>query len=278
MQTARTAIRPLILAILCLLASGLCAEDAAPPKEEKPAPKEEKPAPKPVELDDGAKQALDKWDKLAYHLGREGITKAQYAIKATLVNPSYPKPISGTATYTWDAGNKDQQASLAWESEAIGALLRTHGWSAQSLSDVYDPEYLRRALAGAKLAAKADGERTILKVEGESASGYRELGFNKEGVLDAVTLELPGRDGIKLVSRIQFAYEQQGGKYLCTEQKSVLELPGRGAIETLMRFTHGKSGNYHVRLKAGMQAKLDGQPLGHSELEFSEYKFNADVK
>jgi len=269
---------PFVLVILCLFATALRAEDAAPPKEEKPAPKEEKPAPKPVELDDGAKQTLEKWEKLSYHLGREGITKAQCAIKATLVNPSFPKPVSGTATYKWDVANKDQQAALAWDSEAIGALLRTHGWSAQSLSDGYDPEYLRRSLAGAKLTAKVDGERTILNVEGESASSYREIGFNKAGVLDAITLELPGREGAKLISRIQFTYEQQDGKYLCTEQKSVIDLPGQGAIETLMRFTHGKAGNYHVCVKAGMQAKLGDRPLGHSELEFSEHKFNADVK
>ncbi|MBI3828822.1 MAG: hypothetical protein HY291_04855 [Planctomycetes bacterium] len=267
----------LLLGCLCLLVR---AEEPAPkPKEDEPkaAP------PKPAEMDEGAKKALENWEKLAYHPGREGVKKAKCGIKATLVSPVYPKPVDGEGKYAWDIDKKDSQASLEWDAEALGVLLRQHGWSAQMLSENYDPDYFQRSLAGSKLTAKAEGERTLIKLEGASASGCKELGFDKNGVMDAMTIEAPAGEGQTVTLRLQLTYEQEDGKYFCKKQHSVMELEGatpeeKKVLETDLQFTYGKVGDFKVWNKAEMKATISGKPLGSSTLEFHDYKFNADAE
>lgn len=257
-----------------IVVASVCAEEPAPPKLDPP---KEAPASKPAEMDEGAKKAFDSWEKLAYHLGRQGINKVSCKLHATLMSPTYPKPVGGDGLYTWDAARKDEQATLAWDNDAIGALLRIHGWSAQVLSDLYDTTYQRKSLEGAKLTTKEVGGVTVVKVEGDSPSGYREIDFDKNGLLTAVTLEVPSKEGEKLTQRTQFGYEKAGEQYMLTEQTSVLDLPGQGSIEMKSKFTFEKQGERFIRTKAGVQATMNDKPLGHSEITFSEYKFNDDA-
>lgn len=274
------------LALMLWAAFGALAASSAEEPAQLPKPDQPKPAapePKPVVMDEGAKKAIENWEKLAYHPGRAGVKKAKCAIKATLVSPIYPKPVDGDGKYAWDIDKKDSQASLEWDAEALGVLLRQHGWSAQLLSEKYDPDYFRRSLAGAQLTAKTEGERTLIKVEGPSASGCKEIGFDKNGVLDATTVEAPAGEGKTVTLRLQLTYELEDGKYFCKKQHSVMELAGatpeeKKVLETDYQFTYGKAGDFRVWRKAEMKASISGKPLGSSTLEFSDYKFNADAE
>jgi len=210
--------RPPVTSLLCLLAFAqvLAEEPVSAPQ---PAAK-----PKPVEFDETAKKVFEAWEQKAYNLGRAGVKKATVNIKAKLSHPKLPAPLGCTGTFTWDEAAEGENGKLAYSDAAagekaagemaVGAMLMAQGWNAKSLSAQYDPENLRKALAGTVLKAETIGERTFLKVQGKAADGTSELVFDKDGVLDEMGLSIPTAQGTALEVRFKILTKKEGETYL----------------------------------------------------------------
>ena len=263
----------LLLLILAGVPQFSNGEEAAAEPPKNPAAKA--PA-KPVEMDEAARSLLDAWEKKLYQPGRAGVKKATCSIQATVQHPKFPKPLQATGQFRWDAGAAES-GRLAWDHEVAGALLMEQGWNAQNLSEPYDPEHFRKSLAGAKLSARADGERTVLAVAGPTAAGFKEFVFDGAGLLAESVMAVPGRGGAAGEIRFKHAYRKEGEQYLFLGWSYTFEPPGQGKLESTVKITQAQVGAYWVWSKVEESVSLDGKVIGSTLLEFSAQRFNAEA-
>lgn len=260
----------MMVAVMPQLSNG--EEAVAEPAKDPPA----KVTAKLVEMDEAARKILDAWEKKLYQPGRAGVKQAAVSIQATVQHPKFPKPLQATGQFRWDA-RAAESGRLAWDNEVAGALLMEQGWNAQNLSEPFDPEHFRKSLAGAKLIARTDDEKTVLTVAGPTAGGFKEFVFDREGLLAESVMAVPGPGGAEGELRFKNVYRKEGEQYLFAGWNYTFEPLGQGKLESTVKITQAQVGAYWVWSKVEESVSLDGKVIGSTLLEFSGQRFNAEA-
>ncbi len=277
--------------ILSMFLPALPAQDSKPqnppaeiptadnPTADKPvavAPQEKKP----VEMDGPARTTIDKWNAMAYHLGTAGVKKISFKMEVILplklqmnVDQAPPK-MKGIGSYYFDGSKKNPKGSLTWDNDYVRGQMTRQGWDPEHLDLNFIAAGWLRTLDDCKLTAKdgADDE-TCLIVEGNSKEFFRELRFNKEGVLTRVILEIPRpNDGPAWAESIR-TYKMVDGKHLLTGWKT--DAPDLNWVFEF-KFIYRQVGKFHVLDHVVENATHEGKPESKI-LRFKDYKFNDDA-
>ena len=227
--------------------------------------KKEEAKPKPVELDELSKKLLDDWDKKVYSASKAGVKKASCTIKATV------GAMKGSAPYKWDG----KKGSLAWDNAQLGATLAQQGWSVQAINERMKAEPYRKAFEGCKLTAKAEEDQTRIKIEGHK--NITEYVFTKEGVFKGLTLEMANPMGGKTKLVLDMPQKKEGDHYVEAGWTLQVDTP-MGKFMDKTTVTYGKVGDFLVITKAVSEQTMGGNPSGSKVIEFTDWKFNDDVK
>ena len=179
--------------------------------------------------------------------------------------------LKGSAPYKWDG----EKGTLEWDNAQLGQLLAHQGWSVQSINERMKAEPYQKAFEGCKLTAKAEEDQTRIKIEGHKS--ITEFVFTKEGVFKGLTLEMADRTGGKTKLVLDMPQKKEGDHYIETGWTLQADTPMGKLIEKTT-LTPGKVGDVLVITKAVSAQTMDGNPSGSKVIEFTDWKFNDDVK
>jgi hypothetical protein len=252
--------------VAILLAAPVRAQDDAPkPPSPAPAPKAEKKGP---EMDALAKATLAAAKKKTFTVARQGIRKASFDLRVSIVLPTQTVAVAGHYRYENETG------VLTWDEPALGAKLG----SLQALFDrVFKEETDAEIYGTAKYSAKKleDGSVKIL-VEGENPKHLSSLEFGADGLLKRETTSHPTAEGTKREVATEISYETIGGRTVPTRRVQKTATP-QGDFVQDTKTTYAEKGDLLVPTKIHMDRTFAMQTT-KVDLAFTNWKTGDEVE
>ncbi len=266
---------PTLLLVAAILAAGPGPAVAGDPPPPHPGKKEGAGKPKPVVMDETTRTLWKAFLTKSYNLARAGVRKASFKVKVRLTVAVLDKSVEGTAFYRFDG----KKGKLTWDVPELGAALARQGFSAERLDFEFREDAWAGRLAGCRLVAenREDGTTKVV-VKGEQKEGIRAFVFDREGRISKMIMGFDPGTGVKRDLPVRLSYAVLDGKYALRSFRFEIDLPGRGRFTEVSTVTYTKVGAYHVRAKLVSVETLAGKPLQEKVFEFSDWKFNDDVK
>jgi hypothetical protein len=223
-----------------------------------------------VKMDALSRATLERWEKMEYHLGRAGVRSVSFTVKVDSKNPLGDAEATGKYTFN------GKKSTLKWSNAAQGDMLAQRGWSPESFDRLFIPDSHLRALKGAKLTARKKGDNTIIEVEGETKSGYKNFQYDKAGVGRKFTFQVSNPAIGDTDAIVAVKYRKIRGKHVRTGWSLVLKTP-MGVFRGVVTIENKKVGKYHVYGTVVEKQTMGDQPFGSTTLTFSEYKINGAI-
>jgi len=242
--------------------TAVCAGDEAPAKAA------------PVEFEDDATRKLfADWQAKLHHAGRAGIKNARCKLKGSVAYGQMEEPLEIKGKFSWDAA-ASEPAKLEWSPDKTTARLTRMGWDAARFAQSFDPNDFERKLAGGKLSAHTEGDETIVSVEGPTAEGFRRFVFDKQGVLQLIYMEQPGKDEQTVKIEVRMAFKTEGEKLVTTGWASIAEVPFKGTVESLVRVENKKVKGQFLWSKVEELVRVEGNPIAGFRVELYDWELN----
>ncbi|MEE2886833.1 MAG: hypothetical protein VX951_05325 [Planctomycetota bacterium] len=222
-------------------------------------PKPAEAQPKPPKLDKLARQTLQKWGTLRYHLEGAGVKTLSFDI--TVIS-------KGGMTGTWNAkgsysiGNdsKKPHGKLAWEDKEVASAMQRRGWTSRAFSKDVRKNSDMMELANATVTSHPSRGRTILIVKGGKTKEDRLLLYDSAGVQVG---EIVG----PMKKRVN--YEIYRGKYLRIGES--YQMP---ETQAELKISHATFGGILVPTRMTEVVRIRKQLLSDLTMVFSNHLIN----
>ena len=227
----------------------------------------------PAQLDEVAQSAWDKWKKIQYHAGCEGLERVSFKLIVRIEATRLPKAVKTTGVYRFDRA-RVSSSSLIWKNPTVGEFAESTFWNLREYNTLHDPRAGLEEFMGCKLKGIKEGNRVRVEISGRDSRGQAiALLFDERGVLEGHVLD--DRWG-EIVNK--FKYVEREGKFHLSGFGFSVATPKGEDVTVTCKLRHVEVEGLYLFAGATVVTTHAGAKIGDVSLEATNHKVRRSAK